>query len=355
MASIATPIDATVSVRVAASAAVTRGVRSASPGRDDRSASPGRDDRSASPGRDDRGASPGRDDRSASPGRGGVVHPGFWLAAIYLAAALIAKLPLGGPVATLIATCVFIGGGLPHGAYDIALLARASHFGRYQLALAIGGYVGIAATMAALWVVSPLFALVLFVAVASVHFGEDWTMLDEPLLKVAAGTAIIAAPTIGHPVEVAQLFVAMVGGPGGATVAKTMVAIAPVVLLVTIVGIADAWRSGAREWAVATAIAIIGLILAPPVAGFALFFVFLHSPRHLADARRTLRGVSHRWWLATGAIVSLTAIGGWVVFATSLARLLPADPTAQAFQLLATVAVPHLVFSRWIEQQLAAP
>lgn len=319
MASIATPIEANASVRVAASAAATNG------------------------------------DRGAPSGRRGVVHPGFWLAAIYLAAALVAGLPLEGPVATLIATCVFIGGGMPHGAYDIALLARTGHFGRYRLGLAVAGYVGIAAAMAALWVVSPLVALVLFVAVASVHFGEDWTMIDEPLLKVAAGTAVIAAPTIGHPVEVARLFVAMVGGPGGETVAKTMVAIAPVVLLVTIVGIADAWRSGAREWAAATAIAILGLILAPPVAGFALFFVFLHSPRHLADARRTLRGVSRRWWLATGAIVSLTAIGGWVVFAANLARFLPADPTAQAFQLLATVAVPHLAFSRWIERRLAAP
>ncbi len=317
MASLSTPSDANTSVRVAAAAVTSV-------------------------------------DRRAPLGRGGGVHPGFWLAAIYLAAALVAGLPLGGPVATLIATCVFIGGGMPHGAYDIALLARASHFGRYRLGLAVAGYVGIAAAMAALWVVSPLLALVLFIAVASIHFGEDWTMIDEPLLKVAAGTAIIAAPTIGHPADVARLFAAMVGGPGGVTVAQALVAVAPVVLLVTIVGIADAWRSGAREWAAATTVAILGLILAPPVAGFALFFVFLHSPRHLADARTTLSGVSHRWWLVTGAILSLAAIGGWAAFATSLARFLPADPTAQAFQLLATVAVPHLAFSRWIERRLNA-
>jgi Brp/Blh family beta-carotene 15,15'-monooxygenase len=291
--------------------------------------------------------------RRVPSGRGGFVHPGFWLAALYLATALAAGLSLDGPIATLIATIVFIGGGMPHGAYDIALLARTGRLGRHGLGLAVGGYVGIAVAMAVMWVASPLVALVLFVAVASVHFGEDWTMIDEPMLKIAAGTAIIAAPAIGHPTEVARLFVAMVGGPGGETVARSLIAIAPVALLVTIVGISDAWRNGAREWAAATAVAVLSLIIAPPVAGFALFFVFLHSPRHLADARITLGGVSQRWWLATGAALSVAAIGGWVVFATSVGRFLPADVTAQAFQLLATVAVPHLAFSKWIERRLA--
>lgn len=298
-------------------------------------------------------AAPTSRDRRVPLERGGFVHPGFWLAAAYLATALAAGLSLDGPVATLIATIVFVGGGMPHGAYDIALLARTGRLGRDGLGLAVGGYVGIAGVMAAMWVASPLVALVLFVAVASVHFGEDWTMIDEPLLKVAAGTAIIAAPAIGHPAEVARLFVAMVGGAGGETVARSLIAVAPVALLVTIVGISDAWRSGTREWAAATAVAILGLILAPPVAGFALFFVFLHSPRHLADARITLSRVSQRWWLATGTALSVVAIGGWLVFATSLERFLPTDVTAQAFQLLATVAVPHLAFSRWIERRLA--
>ena len=291
--------------------------------------------------------------RRASLGRGGVVHPAFWLVAVYLGVALAAGLPLEGPVATLIATLVFIGGGMPHGAYDIALLARASRLGRYGLSLAVGGYIGIAGAMATMWIVSPLIALVAFVTVASVHFGEDWTMIDEPLLKVAAGTAIIAAPAVGHPAEVARLFVAMVGGSGGETIARLLIAVAPVALLITMVGIVDAWRNRAREWAAATAVAILVLVVAPPVAGFALFFVFLHSPRHLADARISLSGVSHRWWLATGAALSVAAISGWIVFATSLGRFLPADLTAQAFQLLATVAVPHLAFSKWIERRLS--
>ncbi|HXH15722.1 MAG TPA: Brp/Blh family beta-carotene 15,15'-dioxygenase [Sphingomonas sp.] len=293
-------------------------------------------------------------DRRVPQGRGEGVSVAFWLAAFGLAFALVARLPLGGPTATLIATLIFIGGGMPHGAYDIALLMRATRLGRGGLTLAVCGYIAIAGVMAALWIAAPLLALVLFIAIASIHFGEDWTMIDEPLLKIAAGTAIIATPAIGHPAEVARLFVAMSGGQGGATIARAMIAVAPVALLVTSVGILVAWRDGAREWAAATGIALIGLLVAPPVAGFALFFVFLHSPRHLTGARTALSGISRRWWIGTGAIMSAAAILGWVVFAAAVGRYLTPDRTAQAFQLLATVAVPHLVFSRWIEKRLAS-
>ncbi len=291
-------------------------------------------------------------DHRALPGRGGGVSPVFWVAAACLAVALVARLPIDGPRGTMIATLVFIAGGMPHGAYDIALLARATRLGRYGLALAIGGYVAVAVVMALLWVAAPLFALILFLAVASVHFGEDWTMLDEPLLRVAAGAAIICAAAIGHPDEVAGLFAAMTGDQRGATLARVAVAVAPVALLVTAVGILVAWRDGARRWAGAMGLAIVGLIVAPPVAGFALFFVFLHAPLHLHAARLTLAGISRRRWVVTGAGMAGTAVLGWLIFAAGMARFLPSEPTAQAFQLLATVAVPHLLFSRWIERRV---
>jgi hypothetical protein len=82
--------------------------------------------------------------------------------------------------------------------------------------------------------------------------------------------------------------------------------------------------------------------------------VFLHSPQHFAGARGVLGGRSRLWWLATGALMSAAAIVGWLIFATLLRHRLTPDDTAQAFQLLATVAVPHLAFSRWIERQLTA-
>ncbi|MGY2734370.1 Brp/Blh family beta-carotene 15,15'-dioxygenase [Sphingomonas sp. UYP23] len=291
--------------------------------------------------------------RRAPLGRGDVVYPAYWIAATALIAAALLGVPLGQPAAVAAATLVFIGGGLPHGAYDIALLRRSVALGRSGVGIAVGGYATIALLMVGLWMLLPLAALVLFLAVASVHFGEDWQMLEEPLLRVAAGAAVIAAATIGHPAEVSALFVAM-SDPRAAVVAQIITAAAPVALLVTAVGIAAAWRDGSRHWAAAMALCFALLLVLPPVAGFALFFVFLHSPRHLAQTRAVLRDMPLGRWLGTGALLSgLAILGWWAVRSIAPSRFEPIV-VAQAFQLLASVAVPHLMLSRWLEGRLSA-
>ncbi|MCU6454095.1 Brp/Blh family beta-carotene 15,15'-dioxygenase [Sphingomonas sp. A2-49] len=276
----------------------------------------------------------------------------YWIAAAALVVATLAGVPLGQPAAVAAATLVFIGGGLPHGAYDIALLRRSGALGRFGVRLAVGGYVAVALLMVTLWLTLPLVALALFLVVAAVHFGEDWQMLDEPLLRVAAGTAVIAAATIGHPAEVAALFVAM-SDSRAAVIAQVVTAVAPVALLVTAVGIAAAWRDGGRSWASAMTLCFALLLILPPVAGFALFFVFLHSPRHLARTRAALRDMTAARWLGTGAMLSGLAIFGWWVVRTIVPSGLGPSATAQAFQLLASVAVPHLLLSRGLERRLS--
>jgi hypothetical protein len=96
------------------------------------------------------------------------------------------------------------------------------------------------------------------------------------------------------------------------------------------------------------------LLVLPPVAGFALFFVFLHSPRHLAQTRAVLRDMPLGRWLGTGALLSgLAILGWWAVRSIAPSRFEPIV-VAQAFQLLASVAVPHLMLSRWLEGRLSA-
>ncbi|WP_242136908.1 Brp/Blh family beta-carotene 15,15'-dioxygenase [Sphingomonas sp. TREG-RG-20F-R18-01] len=291
--------------------------------------------------------------RRAPQGRGDVVYPVYWIAAATLIALTLLRAPLGEPAAVVAATLVFIGGGLPHGAYDIALLRRAVALDRSGVGLAVVGYATVAMLMVLLWMTLPLVALVLFLAVASVHFGEDWPMLEEPLLRFAAGAAVIGAATLGHPAIVSDLFVAM-SDPRAKVIAQIITAAAPVALLVTAVGIAVAWLNKSRGWAAAMALCFVLLVVLPPVAGFALFFVFLHSPRHLAETRAQLRDMTLARWLGTGALLSgLAVLGWWGMRAMAPSRI---DPTvvAQAFQLLASVAVPHLMLSRWLERRVIA-
>lgn len=289
--------------------------------------------------------------RRAREGRGDVVYPVYWIAAAALGVATLSEYPIDTPRAVALASFLFIAGGLPHGAYDIALLRRAVALRTDRLMLAVAGYVMIAVSMAALWMTVPLVALMLFLAVAAVHFGEDWQMLDEPLLRCAAGAAVIAAATIGHPAEVAALFTAM-SDPRSVVVAQIIVAAAPVALLVTAVGVVLAWRDGSRDWAAAMTLCLGLLVLLPPVWGFALFFVFLHSPRHLAETRTTLGDMTRTRWLATGAVLSLVAVLGWLAVRLVAPPHIDQPMVAQAFQLLASVAVPHLLLSRWLQRRL---
>ena len=289
--------------------------------------------------------------RRAPIGRGDVVHDVYWLAACALIAAMLLHVPLGQSAAVSVATGVFVAGGLPHGAYDIALLRRTIALDWRAMVLAVGGYAAIALLMAVAWATVPLAALIVFLAVAALHFGEDWQMLDEPLLRVAAGAAIIAAPTIAHPAAVSALFVAM-SDARAHVIAQIIAAAAPVALLVTAVGIASAWRDGSRRWAAAMALCLLLLLIVPPVAGFALFFVFLHAPRHLAQTRSSLRDMTFARWLATGAGLSVAAILGWWAVQRLAPALADTALAVQAFQLLASVAVPHLLLSRWLEKRL---
>ena len=287
----------------------------------------------------------------APSGRGETVFPAFWCAVAALLAALLLRAPLGQSTATLAATLIFLAGGLPHGAYDIALLSRATTLRRSGLIVATGCYVAMAAAMAILWMTLPLLALVVFLAVATVHFSEDWDMVSEPLLRLAAGAAVIAAPLIGSRAEVTRLFVAM-SDERATVVAQSISAAAPVILLLTIVSVVAAWQAGSRQWAAAMAVCLALLVLAPPVAGFALFFVFLHSPRHLRQARAALPTMSRAKWLATGGLLSGAAVLGWWLLAAVTPAHFGEDMTAEAFKLLASVALPHLLLSRRLEHLL---
>ncbi|WP_426009570.1 Brp/Blh family beta-carotene 15,15'-dioxygenase [Caulobacter sp. DWR2-3-1b2] len=286
-------------------------------------------------------------------GRCNRVLPAFWPVAIALLLATLLGAPMGQSMAVTAATVLFLGGGLPHGAYDIALLRRAVAPGRGVLVLVIGGYVAIAVAMALLWMTLPLLALVLFLSIAAVHFGEDWQMLEEPLLRIAAGAAVITVPTISHPTEVAALFAAM-SDDRSTLLVRIISAAAPMTLLVTAVGIAAAWLNGSRTWAAAMTLCLVVLLVVPPVIGFALFFVLLHSPLHLDRANSVLREMSRPRWIATGGLLSGATILGWMALQVLFPFRINANFTSQAFQLLAAVAVPHLLLSHWLERRVHA-
>ena len=286
------------------------------------------------------------------------VPTSFWVVAALTFTLWALALPLDTPAATYLCAALMMLGGLPHGAYDIALATRAFRLGRRAIVLVIAGYLAVAATMALLWAFAPVAALLVFLMISAFHFGEDWTMIAPRLLRAMAGLCIIAAPAIGQPHAVAALFTLM-AGDSGALIAKIAITLAPVSLLVTAVGLAIAWRERCYNWAAAQAAALAGLLVLPPAAGFTLYFVMLHSPRHLARLGDMLHGWSPTRRLRYGAAITALSIAGAAALGSGFWTGDPTRFAAECFRTLAVVAAPHLLLSvaidRHLNRRLPAP
>ncbi|WP_168217410.1 Brp/Blh family beta-carotene 15,15'-dioxygenase [Paracoccus liaowanqingii] len=281
---------------------------------------------------------------------GGAALAAFWAALAMLLAVRFLGIDLGGQLGTLAATAIFMFGGLPHGAYDINLLARVSDGSRRRLAGITAIYIAIVVIMVLAWRLRPDATLIFFLLAAAFHFGEDWDRIDDALLRVICGASVAAAPAVAHPDQVAAIFSDMTGGRGGADVATGLFLIAPMVLVVTAVCCLIVCQRGDRRGAMSMVGAMAALLLFPPVIGFALYFVCLHSPRHLAHAQLTLSDLSWRWRAATAVALPVAAAVIWMLATRMTGGAITPDATAQAFQLLAALTIPHLIVSSWLER-----
>jgi beta-carotene 15,15'-dioxygenase len=275
------------------------------------------------------------------------------LAALLLLA--IATNLLSQPGAALAAATAIIVLGLPHGAYDIQLLANPAHWassngrqtwvdGRLLVA-----YLLLLALAVAIWAIAPAVALLIFLVMAAVHFGEDWDMLDPGLLRHISGLSIITAVAFASPADVARLFGLLSSPSFGTILMQALVMAAPMVLLVTGVAMLIAVQRGHGRWALAHALALAIALVTPPVVGFAAYFVIIHSAIHLKAARYALADYPFAVFALQGLVVSGLCLA--VMLAVDPRASLPADSRLPllVFQLLAVLTVPHLLLTHgWL-------
>ena len=279
----------------------------------------------------------------------GTVHAGTARNAKVQAAVLAALLtlhwggmPLSGTTPTTAACAVILLFGLPHGALDLEIIKRERGTGP----LAMGGllflYVGLAAGMAAVWQRAPVAALTMFLVVAVVHFAEDWPELGSRFLAQGMTIALLAAPALLHVTELERLFEALSGSRDAALVANLLLLLAPTSLAVASVAVWTLWRTCSRDQAVVGALMLVGMILLPPVVGFALFFCLYHSPRHLGVAlSRVARAPSAPRLIV---LMTLAALGiAAALFAGNVRADLPAQAIAASFMTLSLLTVPHMI------------
>ncbi len=236
--------------------------------------------------------------------------------------------------------------GVPHGALDgeIARPLLRPRWGRAWFGLFALPYLALVASVLLAWRAAPLATLAGFLAISVYHFGlEDAG--PHPLAAAVRGGLPIAAATLFQPVATAHVFgaaalTALAQPPEWLMAASELWAVAAVV-----------WAANCmlrRHWRLlAEPLVLTGLFaVMPPLTAFAIYFVAIHAPRHMArlvgDKRAPrLHSLRDAVWRSVPLTLATVAIGAalWPYFPG-----LPADRLlAVTLQLLAALTLPHML------------
>lgn len=256
------------------------------------------------------------------------------------------------PVAIISMLCILLF-GLPHGTLDLALLRRANsnHNGIAVAAL----YLGCAAAMYLLWLVTPSLALLLFLGLSIAHFAEDWTDLLPPVFAGGTAVALISAPALVHHAALVPLFGTLVSPADAAVFADIALLVAPVALVTAAVGVMTMIAAGAIARAASTFAALLGLLILPPVIGFALFFCLLHSPGQFAKGLTALgwRDPAQWRWVVLPTMAAACGIAA-AIYVQMARGTVSQSMIAMTFITLSVLTVPHLIMPTLVRRLTGA-
>lgn len=258
--------------------------------------------------------------------------------------ALAAGVSLSGSLATSVGCLMLLVFGLPHGTLDLHRIRDQAQGPVTGLIVLLAVYLGLAMAMFGVWHFAPVLALVIFVAVAVVHFSEDWTGSGSGLLEKGLALGLLAAPTLLHRAELDGLFIALTGRTDAPVVTDALTLVMPTALVIGVVALGALWSAGHRRRAAAGAIALTGMIVLPPVVGFALYFCLFHSPRHLGESLRSLARTRRHVWVRI--ILPMTAAAGLIaagLYGLELRADAASRLVAASFMTLSILTMPHML------------
>ena len=257
---------------------------------------------------------------------------------------------LSGPTATAIAAALILLCGVPHGTLDVEIAAaRFGRQGRGDKLKITAAYAGCAAAVAALWAILPSLALVVFLILSIIHFGADWRTGVDPFFAMMVGWALIAIPALAHPAQVATIFETLTGDGHGSTIAALLACTAVPALLGSVLFAFQRFKRAQIPGGVDVMCCLVAALVLPPLAGFAVFFCGLHSPRHLAEALRQSGPASNTSKaIVGGAVMALSCGAAALIFLAD--RTVPVDSGVirTAFVLLSILTVPHFILEQMI-------
>ncbi len=289
--------------------------------------------------------------------RPGLPRPGWdgprpvWLAAPALA--LSALLPWPWTWFCALAAVILL--GVPHGALDgeIARALLRPRLGRGWFAAFSLPYMALFAAVLACWHAAPVPTLAAFLAASAWHFGsEDAGPAGGWVEILAKGGLPIAMAVLARPGPTALVFGTVAGvpldGPPGWLWAASLGWGA-----LAVVWAGRAWRRGGG---VALTGGLAALFVAlPPLTAFAIYFVCVHAPAHVAaligNARRAPRVRDRR--SATVLALPITAltlaIGAalWPLYGGPA----PSRLLSLTIQVLSALTLPHMLLDAWLTRR----
>jgi Brp/Blh family beta-carotene 15,15'-monooxygenase len=193
------------------------------------------------------------------------------------------------------------------------------------------------------WQIAPCIALAIFLLMSIVHFAGDWQDELSPLHSYMLGTAVICLPTLHQGHQVQSIFTLLLSGADANLISAIMFYLAIGSLLVLGFNLPSLIK---HFWIVVELLLLIVLAhLLSPIIYFAIYFCFLHAPKHWQRMHQL--GLYHK--LSEGILSAL-----WPTFVTVILGVLAIYHLGETityndalcktlFMGLAALTVPHWI------------
>ncbi len=266
---------------------------------------------------------------------------------------LTGALPSGAATVAALAAVILL--GVPHGALDgeIARTAMRPRWGRWWFPAFALPYLTLSAAVLLAWRLWPLPTLAGFLALSVLHFGAEDAPHGTWAERLVRGGLPIAPAVLLQPSATAALFgavadVPLAGPPGWLACGAWLWLIAAAVWL---------WRDRPGTAALLQpGLVIAGYAVLPPITAFALYFICIHAPAHvagvIADMGRAPRVRSNR----DANRLALPLTGLTLLLGTALwfsyAGPAPDRLLELTIQGLAALTLPHMLLDWWTARHL---
>lgn len=240
--------------------------------------------------------------------------------------------------------------GLPHGAFDAAVAqCIGGNRSRWAMIRFACIYMMTALMVVMCWMLLPGICLAAFLLVSMIHFGwGDANAESKPIFALQAilhgGMAVFGIVNF-HPEQVVAVFDMLTDGQSAIAMGVSHIAL----FVLPILGIFNAVlavRYANLRLRFAELIVVTTLLwLLPPLVGFACYFCFVHTTRHMQHIWQRLKMVLPARHLFSQAIGFTLAswLLGLVAFLWLDSGNIDADILRVVFIGLAALTVPHMI------------